>query len=109
MPYNPALDDKLQHITRAWAGGERKKMFGGTGYLLNGNMAAGVYRDLLVLRVGLAQEEELLTQSWCRRMDITGKPMKGWLFVEAEGWDDETCLTELLDLTRDFVSSLPPK
>lgn len=109
MPYNPALDDKLQHIASQWPGSERKKMFGGTGYLLHGNMVAGVYRDLLVLRVGKIQEEELLTQPWCRPMDVTGKPMKGWLFVEAEGWDNDARLADLVEQARDYVSTLPPK
>ncbi len=109
MPYNPALDDKLQNITLKWSGIERKKMFGGTGYLLNGNMVAGAYRDLLVLRVGKDQELDLLAQPWCRPMDITGKPMKGWLFVEADAWDHEQQLADLLEQARSFVGALPPK
>lgn len=109
MPYNPALDEKLQQITQHWPGTERKKMFGGTGYLLNGNMVTGVYRDLLVLRVGKEQEEELLTHPWCRPMDITGKPMKGWLFVESEAWDNASLLADLAEQARAFVSTLPAK
>jgi TfoX/Sxy family transcriptional regulator of competence genes len=109
MPYNAALDEKLQRIASEWPACERKKMFGGTGYLLNGNMVAGVYKDLLVLRVGKAIEEELLTQPWCRPMDVTGKPMKGWLFVESEAWDDDGRLNELTAHAKDFVATLPPK
>ncbi len=109
MPYNPALDDKLQRITAQWPHAERKKMFGGTGYLVHGNMVTGVYKDLLVLRVGKNEEEELLTQPWCRPMDITGKPMKGWLFVEAEAWDNDERLGELVAWARDFVETLPKK
>lgn len=109
MPFNPALDEKLQAITQHWIGLERKKMFGGTGYLLNGNMATGVYRDLLVLRVGVDQEIELLEQPWCRPMDITGKPMKGWIFVDAEGWDNEAQLAHLVEQARTFVLTLAPK
>ncbi|MDX1910499.1 MAG: TfoX/Sxy family protein [Saprospiraceae bacterium] len=109
MPYDPALDEKLQQIAQTRPGVERKKMFGGTGYLINGNMAVGVYRDLLVLRVGHEQEQELLIQPWCRPMDVTGKPMKGWLFVDVEGWDNDQRLTDLTDLAYDFAAGLPPK
>ena len=109
MPYNPALDERLQRITEQWPDFERKKMFGGTGYLLNGNMVTGVYKDLLVLRVGKDLEQELLTQPWCRPMDITGKPMKGWLFVEANGWDNDQRLDELVTLAKVFVGTLPAK
>ncbi len=109
MPYNAALDDKLQHITAEWPHCERKKMFGGTGYLSNGNMATGVYRDLLVLRVGKDLEQELLTQPWCRPMDVTGKSMKGWLFVEAEGWDNDQMFNDLVTKAKVFVDTLPAK
>lgn len=109
MPYNAALDDKLQSITAEWPHCERKKMFGGTGYLSNGNMAAGVYRDLLVLRVGKEMEQELLAQPWCRPMDVTGKPMKGWLFVEADGWDNDHVINDLLAHAKAFADTLPVK
>lgn len=109
MPYNPSLDEKLQHIVSKWPGIERKKMFGGTGYLLHGNMVTGVYKDLLVLRVGADTEKELLAQPWCRLMDITGKPMKGWLFATSDGWDDERRLDQLVSSAREFVATLPPK
>ena len=109
MPYNPALDEKLQRLTAQWPHIERKKMFGGTGYLLNGNMVTGVYKDLLVLRVGGDQEAELLAHPWCRPMDVTGKPMKGWLFAEAEGWDNEQRLGELVAQAKSFVDTMPPK
>lgn len=109
MPYNPALDEKLQNFIAQWPHTERKKMFGGTGYLSNGNMVAGVYKDLLVLRVGQDTEEELLTHPWCRPMDVTGKPMKGWLFVEAEGWDNDERLHNLVSQAKAFVDTLPGK
>ncbi|MBV6442377.1 MAG: TfoX family protein [Haliscomenobacteraceae bacterium CHB4] len=109
MPFNPALDDQLQRLAAQWSHAERKKMFGGTGYLVNGNMVAGVYKDLLVLRVGKDAEEALLRHPWCRPMDITGKPMQGWLFVEAEGWDNDERLGELVAQAKAFVETLPAK
>jgi TfoX/Sxy family transcriptional regulator of competence genes len=109
MPYNLALDEKLQRLAAQWSSSERKKMFGGTGYLINGNMVTGVYKDLLVLRVGKDSEEKLLANPWCRPMDITGKPMKGWLFVESEGWDNDERLTELVAQAKTFVDMLPKK
>lgn len=109
MPYNPALDEKIQRIVAQWPHIERKKMFGGTGYLSNGNMVTGVYKDLLVLRVGKDIETELLAQPWCRPMDVTGKSMKGWLFVESEGWDDDRRLKDLIGRAKVFVDTLPVK
>lgn len=109
MPYNPALDDKLKALFSDLPFVERKKMFGGTAYMLHGNFLTGVYKDLLVIRVGRDKEEELRTYPWCRPMDITGKPMKGWLFVEAEAWDNAAMLQDLLNAASEFVQTLPKK
>lgn len=109
MAFNPALDEKLQHIVAKWSDPERKKMFGGTGYLSKGNMVTGVYKDFLVLRVGKEAEAELLSQPWCRPMDVTGKSMKGWLFVEPEGWDNDKRLNELVAQAKAFVDTMAPK
>jgi len=42
MVYNEEMDLKLNKIISKWKNIKKKKMFGGTGYLLNGNMIAGI-------------------------------------------------------------------
>ena len=107
MAYNEDLDSRLETIAGAW-GATRKKMFGGTCYLLGGNMMAGVYKDSLILRLDKAAGAEALLLPSVRPFDITGKPMAGWVMVEAEGLDDAS-LEDWLQQARDFVLTLPPK
>ena len=64
---------------------EEKKMFGGVGFLLNGNMACGVNKDNLVVRIDPEKQNTLLKKPHAKPFDLTGKPMKGWLVVEADG------------------------
>jgi TfoX/Sxy family transcriptional regulator of competence genes len=107
MAYNEELDSRIMGVISNW-GTTRKKMFGGTCHLLNGNMMCGVYKDYLILRLGESRAEEALAQPHIKPFDITGRPMKGWVMVSEEAFEG-TALDEWLDLARKFAESLPPK
>lgn len=84
-------------------------MFGGVGFLLNGNMLVGVWRNSLIVRLGPEAGEEPLLEPHVREFDITGKPMKGWVMVEPEGVEDDDQLKEWIDRATRFVKTLPAK
>ncbi|MGH7889634.1 MAG: TfoX/Sxy family protein [Thermodesulfobacteriota bacterium] len=109
MPYNEELDNSLQEIIKDWSGLVRKKMFGGTGYLVNGNMCFGVYKDFLVLRLGEEGENKLKKESYYRQFDITGRRMKGWVMVDESGWKNPKELRRLVIMAKEFVLTLPKK
>ena len=88
---------------------EEKKMFGGVGFLLNGNMLVGVWKDSLIVRLGLVGYEDALLQSHVWEFDITGKPMKGWVMVEPEGIEDDDQLAGWIERALNFVKTLPRK
>jgi hypothetical protein len=81
MPYNEEFDSRLAPVLPREAA--RKKMFGGTCYIIKGNMVCGVYEYFLILRLGERQAAEALKLPGVKPMDITGKPMKGWGHVSA--------------------------
>jgi len=106
MPYSEELDAKLARMMPQ--GAVRKKMFGGTCYTVKGNMACGVYKDYLILRLGEELAAEALKLPGARPFDITGKPMKGWVMVaEAELTDAE--ISGWIEKARTFVKTLPVK
>ena len=84
-------------------------MFGGVCHLLNGNMFCGVNKDFLILRLGEENGNKALALPHVRPFDITGKPMKGWVMVEQDGFKTDRELANWLNQAREFVSSLPPK
>lgn len=84
-------------------------MFGGLGFLLRGNLLVAVWGTGLIARVGVEPSTEYLRQPFVRPFDVTGKPMKGWIVVDAEGLDTDAELAEWLERARDFVETLPPK
>ena len=105
MAYDRELDARVSEIVGPWET-ERKRMFGGTGYLLKGNMLTGVYRDSLILRMGEDGASALLVDPRARVFDITGRPMRGWVMVESEGIGDDELVLWLSD-AKAFVESLP--
>ena len=109
MPYSEHIDSRISNIVSGWKNTERKKMFGGICLLFNGNMVCGVYKDYLILRLGEAAAQEALEQPHVRPFDITGRPMKGWVMVEEQGFESDQSLNDWLNKAKTFVSTLPPK
>lgn len=92
MAYDEALADRMRPLLLTRPGVIEKNMFGGIGFMMNGNMCCGIWHDLLVIRVGVDQATAALKKPHVRPMDITGKPMKGWLFVEPKGYAKDQLL-----------------
>lgn len=109
MPFDPGLALRLEEILEGRAGFQQKKMFGGIGWLLNGNMCVGVYKDWLITRVGEDAARKQLKEKYVKAMDITGKPMKGWTMVSPEGVAEDEDLQRHVDLAIDFVKDISAK
>jgi hypothetical protein len=109
MSYNTLLEDNIEDIVHQWDGLEKKKMFGGICYLVYGNMALGVWKDYLIVRMSPDLAAEKLNNENVREFDITGKLMKGWVMVEKGSWDSSDELAGWLDIGRLFALSLPKK
>ena len=86
-----------------------KKMFGGVGLLLNGNVACGVNKDNLIVRVDPEKHTALLKKPHAKPFDLRGKPMKGWLIVEAAGVKTDKQLSAWVKEGVEFALTLPPK
>lgn len=81
---------------------EQKKMMGGLCFLVEDKMCAGVVKDRLMARIGPEIYATALTKKGCRAMDFTGKPMKGFVFVEPGGIEKEEDLEYWLQLSLDY-------
>ena len=109
MPHDEQLALRVRRILGEQPGLEERRMFGGLAFLVHGNMCCGVSGDLLIVRVGAAAFEEVLTLAYARPMDMTGRPMRGWVFVEPTGTESDHGLAEWVGRGLDFVLSLPRK
>jgi hypothetical protein len=109
MAYDEGLAHRVQEFLRGEPGLDEKKMFGGIGYLLNGNMACGLWGDALIVRCGPGAYEDALARPNVRVFDVTGRVMKGWVLVAAEGISEDDDLAEWIQLGMAFALSLPAK
>jgi TfoX-like protein len=108
MAYDEALSKRIDQLIKNKKGFTRKEMFGGVGYLLNGNMCVGVHKNDLIIRYDPKLTVEATSDKYVRPFDITTRPMKGWALVSSEGVKGEG-LNMWFDFSLKFVKSLPAK
>jgi len=84
------------------------KMFGGIGFMLNGNLLAGASRRGLLLRVGSDREAEALRQPGARPMVMRGRTMPGYVYVDPPALTAAS-VSACLALAIPYVRTLPPK
>jgi TfoX/Sxy family transcriptional regulator of competence genes len=109
MAFSEALAGCIRQRLARRKNVEEKKMFGGVGFLLNGNLLVGVWKDSLCVRLGPDQAEEALLEPHVKEFDITGRPMKGWVLVEPGGVEDDEQLSGWIQRAVKFVGKLPGK
>ena len=111
-----AYDEGLAHRLRAalharGVGGDavrEQPMFGGLTFMVHGHMCCGVASAGLMVRAGADGYAAALERSEAREMDFTGRPLKGMVFVETDGLDDDA-LAGWVARGLDFVRTLPAK
>jgi TfoX/Sxy family transcriptional regulator of competence genes len=84
------------------------KMFGGIGFMLNGNLLVGASKRGLLVRVGKEQQAQALAQAGARPMVMRGRTMEGYIYVDPPALDDDAVLN-WIELATSFVRTLPPK
>jgi TfoX/Sxy family transcriptional regulator of competence genes len=109
MAYDELLAIRIRAAISGQPGLKEQKMFGGVGFMLNGNLACGVHKNDLIVRVGPQKHAEALLRPHARPFDLTGRPMTGWVSVSSPGFATEQDLKEWLRLCVDFAASLPLK
>jgi TfoX/Sxy family transcriptional regulator of competence genes len=109
MAFSDALAQRMRDTLQPLTMVEEKKMFGGVAYMVNRNMAVGVIRDNLIVRVGLENYQASLQKPGADFFQPTGKPMAGWVTIGPEGYQTEDELSYWIKLALEFVKTLPEK
>jgi len=109
MAFSEALAKRIRQGLARRKGIEEKKMFGGIGFLLNGNLLVGVWKDSLIVRLGPEKGDEALKEPHVSEFNITGRSMKGWVLVAPQGVEDDDQLRGWVRRGVKFVGKLPAK
>ena len=103
MAYNEFLAERIKRVlNEKHISFEEKKMMGGLCYMVDDKMCVGITNDNLMARINPDIYEKALKKKGCIEMKFTGKPMKGFVFVEPEGIDLEKDLEYWIQLCLDF-------
>ncbi len=112
MAYSEFLADRVRQRLQTAGKVVEKKMMGGLIFMVNDKMCMGInidkntQNDRLMVRVGKLPYEELLGQRGSRTMDFTGRVMRGFLFVDPEGFDSEDDLDFWVERALEFNKML---
>ena len=109
MAFDEGLAERIRGLLDARSDVDERKMFGGIAFLVAGNMACGVMRDDLMVRMEPEAAAALESEPGARRFDMDGRPMKGWLLVAPEATADDGDLERWVRRGETFAASLPPK
>ncbi len=109
MAYSEELAERIREVIDGRPGVVERKMFGGIAWMLNGNMTCGIIGEDLMVRLDRDEAEAAQAEEHVGPMDFTGRPMRGFILVEAAGIDDAADLGRWVDAAADFAESLPPK
>jgi TfoX/Sxy family transcriptional regulator of competence genes len=112
MAYDERLAEEVRERLRVAAEGEltEKRMFGGLGFMVGGNLAVAASRNGgLLVRTDPADADEVLALEGVEPMENRGRKMPGWVFVAADVLRDEEGLDDWIERSLTFVATLPPK
>ena len=109
MSYDEGLAERLREALQSQRGISEKKMFGGLAFMSRGYMFIGITGDVLMARIGPDHYEQALSRPHVRVMDFTGKPMKGYVFVDPPGFESDSDLSDWVQRCHSFARSLPTK
>lgn len=109
MAFDETLADRIREGLALRRDVREIKMMGGLCFMVGGHMAIGIVGDELMVRVGPDAYERALARTHAREMDFTGRPTKGFVFVDRAGIRTRRSLESWVALGTTFASSLPPK
>ena len=109
MAYDTGLAPRIREVREDGPGLSEKAMFGGLAFLVDGKMFVGVQDSILMARVGPERHADALAVAHVREMDFTGRPMKGYVYVDPPGLQEDEHLKAWVQWCVSHVAGLPPK
>lgn len=103
MAYNEQLVNRIREVIAEVPKTVEKNMFGGVCFMVNDKMCVGVVNDEMMCRINPDDMETALERPGCRVMDFTGRPMKGFVYVDEEGLKSQKDLQYWINLSLAFI------
>ena len=109
MAFDAGLVDRVRETLADEPGLTEKRLFGSYGFLLDGNMCAGVQGERLITRAPMDQYDLLLTNPNVSKFPSANRSMRGWITVDPSEIAEDDDLARLVGMGVAVARSLPPK
>jgi len=109
MAYDEGLSFRVEAILDDSPAVIAKKIFGGIGYLIHGNIACGVIQNILIIRLSQEDYRTALQKPNTRKFEMTDREMPGWLLVDPDETSEDMDLKNRVNSALQFSATLPPK
>ncbi|OOG39040.1 TfoX/Sxy family protein [Polaromonas sp. A23] len=109
MAFDPSLAERVRKALGARPGISERRMFGGLAFLVDGKMFIGIRNSSLMARVGPEHHQDALAMPGVRVMDFTGRPMKGYVYIDPPAIADDSQLKAWVSWCVQYVAGLPAK
>lgn len=109
MAHDETLVQRIRIALNTTDGVSERRMFGGIAFFVHGNMCVGVHKHWLIVRMAPGAGAAALSEAGTKPMDITGRPMKGWLMIDPEAIAKAQALKKWVQRGANFAKSLPAK
>ena len=109
MTYDTGLAQRVREALEDRPGLSERAMFGGLAFLVDGKMFVGVQDSILMARIGPERHEDALAVPHVREMDFTGRPMRGYVYIDPPGLREDKDLKAWVQWCVSYISALPAK
>ena len=109
MAYDPGLAQRVREVLADRPGVSERAMFGGLAFLVDGKMFVGIRNSSLMARIGPEHYQDALAMAGVRVMDFTGRPMKGYVYIDPQAISADRDLQAWVLWCVEFVARLPSK
>ena len=109
MAFDPGLAQRVREVVGDRLGVTERQMFGGIAFLIDGKMFVGIRDSSLMARVGLERHQDALAMPGVRVMDFTGRPMRGYAYVDRAALAEDKDLQAWVLWCLQYVAALPAK
>ena len=109
MPVDAELQARVREYLRGTDGIAETRMTGGAGFTLHGNLLCGVMGDELLVRIGKADFDRVISEGIAHPMTMAGRSSRSWLLVPKGAVAEPAGLARWIDRAQTFVATLPAK
>jgi TfoX/Sxy family transcriptional regulator of competence genes len=105
--HDPGLVDRVRGILAAVPKVKERRMFGGTGFMVRGNLCVTARPARIMCRIDPATHDAAIQRKGCRRVIMKGREYRGYVYVDASAVRSESALRGWIERALTFNRTLP--